>query len=236
MRVQNGTSTSYVTNSGVVTTNSVPVVISTFEWKTNMPAANPPNVTQFTYPNLTSANGTWSLNFSSDYAGTIVAPDGTVNKVTLPNFSQDPNYNNNFNPSTSFMNWGVFKNDGANSGINNGDNWVLTQLLVTNNVQGVVFTDNFPGPGLGANYAWRTSSSLYVQWLPSGLAYWLKWNIPDDGFTVQSSANVSGPWVDAGVTFTQVDSTATNRLAGVPAASLPIGKTAFFELINTNSP
>jgi len=236
MRVQNGTSTSYVTNSGVVTTNTVPVVMSTFEWKTNMPAANPPNVTQFTYPNLKSANGTWTLNFSSDYAGTIVAPDGTVNNVTLPNFSQDPNYVNNFNPNTSFMNWGVFKNDGANSGINNGQNYVLTQLLVTNNVQGVIFADNFAGPGLSANYAWRTSSTLYVQWLPAGLGYWLKWNLPADGYTLQSAANISGPWADAGVAYTQIDPTGTNRLAAVPTLSLPAGNTAFFELINTNSP
>jgi len=89
---------------------------------------------------------------------------------------------------------------------------------------------------LTANYAWRTSSSLYTQWLPAGLAYWLKWNLPADGFTLQSAANITGPWADAGVAFTQIDPTGTNRLAAVPATSLPAGKTAFFELINTNSP
>jgi len=216
-------------------------VLANVEWKTNAPASNATtgvngNVQQFIYNNLTSANGKWDLVFTSDTTAEIIK-DGTVMtaNVTMPNFAADNNYIDNFQPSSSIIQWGVFKNDGANSGINNNDSYVLTAASVALNANAtpnVLLTDNFSGPGLTANNAWRVSSSEYISWLPSGTAYWLTWTLPDGGFTVQSSASLLGPWADAGVTYTVPGVNGTTRLAAIPTASLPAGSAAFFRLIN----
>jgi hypothetical protein len=215
-RVQNGT------NGGIV---------STFEWKTNSPNSNPTNVIYCALPNVTSANGTWTVNFSDNIHGSIIGPMGVVTNFTLPNISNDPNYTGNFTPAESLMYWGVFKNDVLNNGDNNGASFVLSSLLVTNAINGVLYNDNFPGIGLTANYPWRTSSNIYIQWQPYGIAYWLMWNTTQSGWSVLSTGNLKGSWSSAGVSYSYADATGTNTLGAIPAASLPAGNAGFFELM-----
>jgi len=212
-RVENGT------NGGVV---------ASFEWKTNSPSSNPTNKIALTLPSLGSANGTWSLNFSDDTHGSISGPGGAFTSFTLPDGMQA-----GFTaPGTSFLQVGAFKNDGANAGKSDNKSAIFTQILVTNK-NGTVFSDDFSA-GLTNNYVWRTTSALAINWLPQGTAYWLKWSVPDSGFTPQSAASMPGGWSDAGITYIYTDSTGTNRLGAVPIVSLPAGNAAFFRLVNTN--
>jgi hypothetical protein len=217
MHVQNGTS------GGVV---------AIIDWKTNAPNSNAGNKIQFVFPTMASANGTWALNFSDNTHGTIVAADGSVNSFTLPDFYSDPNYVANFTPATSMVQFGVFKNGQS---ANNNMGCTFTQVLVTNNVNGVMFNDNFAGPGLTANYPWQVTqyyqdAANRTQWQPYGTAWWLEWGLSGSGYGVQSVSSLTGTWGDAGVTYTYTDTTGTNIFGAIPAASLPVGSAAFFRL------
>jgi hypothetical protein len=132
------------------------------------------------------------------------------------------------------LQFGLFKNDPQNNGLNDNQGAVITQVLVTN-ASGVLFNDNF-AVSFTNNYAWRVTDSVYVRWIPRDTVYWLKWTIPDNGFTPQSASDLTGTWADAGITNIITDVTGTNRFGAVPAVSLPAGPNAFFRLINTNAP
>jgi hypothetical protein len=122
--------------------------------------------------------------------------------------------------------------------VNNGKSATFTHVGVTN-VSGVVYDDSFNGPGFTGKYAWRVATYYIdganrVTWQPYGTAYWLKWGEPAAGYSVLSSGSLTGPWGDAGVTYTYTDSTGTNHLGAIPTASLPAGPSAFFRLQNPN--
>jgi len=216
LRVENGT------NGGVV---------ASFEWKTNLPSANPDHTYSVNLPAFTSANGTWTLNFSDDTHGSIVGPNGLV----VTNITLDADMMTYFTaPSASFVQVGAFKNDSLNAGTSDNKGFILTQVLMTN-VNATIFNDDFSA-GLTNNYAWRVTSAAAITSIPQGTAYWLKWGVPDNGFTPQSAASVLGGWSDAGITYIYTDTTGTNRFGAVPTVSLPAGNNAFFRLINTNAP
>lgn len=225
LRIQNSTN-----NSGVV---------AIFEWKTNSPSSNATNTSRFALSQFASANGTWTLNFSDNLHGSILGPDGSmVGSFTLPDFSSDPNYTGNFNPGTSMVQFGLAKNDAQNTGVNNGQSATFTHVAVTN-MNGTIYDDSFTGPGLAAKYAWQVAeyyqdAANRVTWSPYGTAWWLKWGVPSLGYTVQSAASLSGPWGDAGVSYSYADSTGTNYYGAIPASSLPAGNAAFFRLTNPN--
>jgi hypothetical protein len=217
LHVQNGT------NGGVV---------AIVDWKTNAPNFNATNTIVFTFPTMASANGTWSLHFTDNTHGSVVAADDSVNNFTLPDFFNDPGYTANFTPVTSMVQFGVFKNGNAT---NNNQSATFTHVLVTNAVHGVMYNDTFSGPGLTANYAWQVAE-YYLNpanraiWQPYGTAWWLRWNVTQIGWDVQSTGDLLGSWGSAGVTYTYPDGTGTNTLGAVPAASLPAGNAAFFRL------
>jgi hypothetical protein len=216
LHVQNGT------NGGVV---------AIVDWKTNAPNSNATNIITFRFPSMASANGTWSLNFSDNTDGSVIAPDGSVNTFTLPDFINDPNYTANFTPATSMVQFGIFKNGNVT---NNSQTFTLTAVAVTNNA--VTLADNFAGPGLTATNDWQVAE--YYQdaasraiWQPFGTAYWIHWNTTASGWSVQSSSNLLGNWGSAGVSYTYADSTGTNTLGAILTTNLPAGNAAFFRLI-----
>ena len=213
-------------------TNGGPAaVVATIQWKTNMPNANATNQTQLYLPQYTSANGTWTFTFTGDLNGTLYGPDGNVaGTFSLPDGVQP-----NFTPATSFVQFGVAKNDGANTGVNNDQSAVFTHVSVTNNVLGTIYDDSFAGPGLTGKYAWQVCeyyqyAANRTTWIPAGTAWWLKWNTTQSGWGVLSSGDLLGAWGDAGVTYKYIDGTGTNTIGAIPSASLPPGNAAFFEL------
>ncbi len=210
-------------------------VIATFGWKTNLFNGNIPtnNVTTVLYPTMTSANGQWTLAFSDNTDGTITGPDNIPHSFTLPDFSSDPNYTANFNPATSMVAFGVFKNGNE---VNNGQSATFSNVEVSNSA-GTVYNDSFSGPGLTANIDWQVAEYYQyaadrVVWVPENVGYWLKWNTTAIGWSALSSANVAGPYSDAGVTYTVIDGTGTNTLGAVPIGSLPAGNAGFFEIMH----
>jgi hypothetical protein len=187
---------------------------------------------------MTSANGTWTLSFSDNTHLTITGPGGTSKGLTLPDFSSDPNYTANFSPADSLVQFGVAKNDANNTGVNDNQSTIFTDVIASNSV--VSYNDTF-NAGLTGNYSWQVA--MYYQdaadrvfWQPYGTAWWLQWGLPSTGYTVQSAANIAGPWSSAGVTYSYTDSSGTNIFGAIPSASLPAANAGFFELINTNGP
>lgn len=140
LHVQNASvvgTVTYVTNGVIITTNNSYTlgggVVAIIDWKTNAPNANATNRIVFNFPSMASANGTWSLNFTDNTHGNIVAADGSVNSFTLPDFYNDPNYTANFTPVTSMVQFGVFKNGRS---ANNSLSTTFTDVVVTNAMAG----------------------------------------------------------------------------------------------------
>jgi hypothetical protein len=214
--VQNGT------NGGVV---------AIVNWKTNAPNSNATNNIIFNFPSMASANGTWTLNFSDNTHGSVIAADGSVNSFTLPDFINDPNYTASFTPVSSMIQFGIFKNGNIT---NNSQTLTLTAVAVTNNA--VTNFDNFAGPGLTAKNGWQVAE-YYLDaapraiWQPFGATYLIHWNTTAGGWNVQSTSNLLGSWSNAGVTYTYADSTGTNTLGAIQTTNLPAGNAGFFRLV-----
>ncbi len=140
-----------------------------------------------------------------------------------------------FSPTIDYLQFGMFKNDGANDGHNNQAQGTFGAVeIIVNGVP--LVQDNFPGPGLTANYAWRKTTSsggaTAVQWVPPDIAYWLTWTLPDDSYEAFGCGTVNGTYSDAGVgsaTGFSILQGAT-KIGGVPAANAPAGDAAFFFL------
>jgi hypothetical protein len=202
-------------------------VIARIDWKTNLPGANP--LTNELYHPVSvqgpSALGTWTLTFNDNTSATVTGPGITATNFTLPAEAAA-----RFDPNTypaSFVQFGVFKNDGG-TGKNNNASGTFSEIGMNGGLY--PFAETFPGPGLqGSGTAWRTSSSTAVQWVPADTAWWLTWSTPDDGYSVQVSGNVNGPYNDAGVTYTYPSG--ATKVGAIPAASMPAGRAAFFRLV-----
>ncbi|HEV2210219.1 MAG TPA: hypothetical protein VG167_15685, partial [Verrucomicrobiae bacterium] len=71
----------------------------------------------------------------------------------------------------SYLHFGMFKNDGANDGHNNGVSGTFGRLQKTG--LGYAFDETFNGTNLTANYNWRVSRPSAVHWVPDGVGKWL---------------------------------------------------------------
>jgi hypothetical protein len=191
------------------------------QYKTNQPNAGVNNTLLSVHGS--TAIGTWQVAIASDNTSfTITGPGGVSTNASLPQEVAD-----RFNCAVSFLQFGAFKNDGAGNGINDGASATFREVQMTGG--SYPFDDTFAGPGLTANYAWRTTSASAVNWSPDGVGWWLSWSLPDDGFTVQVAPVVTGPYADAGVTYTYAKG--ATRVGAVPITSLPVGSAAFFRLM-----
>jgi hypothetical protein len=196
-------------------------VSAQIQWKTNLPSANATNVPlSVTAP---SAIGTWTLTFTDSTNGTLTGPGLTATNFTLP----EEAVLNNFSPATSFVQFGMYKNDWANDGHNNGASGTFSQVKFTG--AAAAFEDDFSGPTLTNKYAWRKTSATAVQYLPPGTAWLVDWTMPAQGFNAQIAAAVAGPWSNA--VFSSTYNAGGKVHALVSASALPAGNAAFFRLI-----
>ncbi len=194
-------------------------------WKTNTPDNNPPGGVLNNPASVHSdtAIGTWSVTFRSDTEGTLSGPGGLTADFTIPADA----VNNNFNPGSSFLQFGMFKNDGAPDGHNDNAHGTFSRVQKVGG--SYTFDDSFTGSSMTANYAWRTTSSTAVTWTPVGTAWWLTWSTPDTGFVPSMAANAAGPYNEAAINYMYAGPNAT-RVAAIPASILPAGNSAYFRL------
>jgi hypothetical protein len=193
------------------------------DWKTNLPNANPPGDVLYhpVVANGPTALGTWNLTFTDSTHATVTGPGITATNFTLP----EDAVTFNFSPFVSYIQFGMFKNDGANDGHNNQASGTFSRVQFTGSTY--PFDDAFNGAALTNNYVWRVTSPAAVTYVPPGTAWWVDWTLPADGFSVESAPTVLGPWANASVTNTFQSGAVMH--GAVPAEALP-GPNAFFRL------
>lgn len=204
--------------------NGADNVVASIQWKTNLPAANPPADAIYHPVTVTapSAIGTWTVTFTSMTTGTLTGPGVAATAFEIPEEAAL----HSFSPATSFIQFGMFKNDGANDGHNNQAHGTFSKVEFTGST--FPFSDTFNGASLTANYAWRVTRTSSVTFVPPGTGWWVNWTLPADGFGVVLAPEVTGPWADAGVTYTFQRGAV--MFGGVPTDKLPAGNKAFFQL------
>ncbi len=132
----------------------------------------------------TNGRGTWTLTFTTDTSGTVTAPDGTSASFVL-----DPNMAAQFaDPMNIFFGTSA----GATGGF--GQFTDISKIAVTN-VGGLNENDNFTSETNLDLTVWDPSFSRdagSVILVPSTPSYWANWNIPDDGFGLETKAGLNG--------------------------------------------
>ena len=195
-----------------------------FNFKTNLSGAGINNTLAVLHG--PSALGTWSVSFQNDVNVTLSGPGGIST-----NFVIDADTVAHFN-GNMLLDFGTFKNNF----VNNGASATFSEIHVVGS--GMPFDETFPGPGLNPdplNVRWRLAAddAAAITWVPSGIAWWLNWTLPDTGFTAQSAPSVTGPWADAGITYI-IEGT-SGRSGAVPAG-MPAGNKGFFRMMKPAGP
>jgi hypothetical protein len=133
----------------------------------------------------TNGRGTWTLTFTSDTNGMVTAPDGTSGSFVL-----DPNAAAQFaNPLTILFGTSA----GAAGGY--GQFTDLGRLEITNVVDGSEFDDFTQDDVLNATLwdpGFSRDAGSVIQVSSNAPSYWVNWNIPDDGFGLETKARLIG--------------------------------------------
>ena len=207
----------------------------TFRYKTNTPYANSMYYGSGALASLICSNGplgTWSMTFLNDTNVTLVAPDGGHTNFFLPDAATIQTLF--ANPLTAYF--GNQQNGPGNA----GQSSTYSRVKITGVTLSPEIDETFPGPVLNpdpGNAKWRVvcdvPSDVFLM-LPED-KYWVRWTVPDTGFSLQSCATlVGGSWADPGLTNIVITSTEKRML--IPASSLPAGSAGFFRLARPLSP
>jgi hypothetical protein len=214
-------------------------------WKTNAPTGNESSNALSLTTTSTNGRGTWTLFFTNNTDGTVVAPDGTSGS-----FSLDPTVATNFaNPLT--IDFGTAPNNASGF----GQFIDLSRIAITNVIDGNEYDDFTQDESLETNL-WNTGFSLNnnppsVIQVPPGVNYWVNWTVPDDEFSLGTKASLLGGtnlWFSPGYYGNGLFTNTTPTLMGgklkwtlIPAGCLPTvdgtqggtpSTTGFFQLMN----
>jgi len=222
------------------------------DWKTNSPANGQNNsALATTVTTSTNGHGTWTLKFTSDTDGAVIAPDGTSTAFTLP---VDPTWSADFaNPMVLDIGTAPNNSPGYGQFID------LKSIAISNVVNGSVF-DDFTADTSFNTSLWNQAFSYNaasannfgsVYQVSSNAAYWITWTQPAEGFTLAASGSVTnantwstpdyyGAAVGATITKPQVQG-GIHTWTLVPAATFPtidgflgsaVSPTGFYRLQN----
>jgi hypothetical protein len=195
-------------------------------WKTNFPSSNGTNIA------VTATNqsllGTWKLQFTSDTAAAIIAPDSNSYPFTVDSGLVTGLAN------PVYISFGL--NPKANTNTILGESVVISQI----GIQGVgslssvatVTNDNFLADSQFDTNSWVVNA-LYapsIWFVPTNTAYSVDWTIPDTGFSLIQSPSLLSLSTGTPVQFPVVLLTPGAREL-IPSSSLPAGNSRFFALI-----
>jgi hypothetical protein len=199
VQYESSTSTSTVTNGGIVTTNTATnwFGVMDFRYKTNQDNGNAMLFNTLSPTNASNTNGwpvepigsvqspsplgTWSVTFNHDTNVTLTAPNGATNNFYFPEASAqlfaDPLY--------------VFVGDQPNNNNAQGQTAVLNSFSITGSQTPLL--DNFTNDAAVDTTIWVIDGSDVnaIQFVPPGVNYWIGWTTPDTGFDLQSNTNLT---------------------------------------------
>ena len=139
--------------------------------------------------NAATAIGTWGMTFSQDTNVTLIGPGGVTT-----NFTIDPNVAAQFTDPLDI----VFGGQPNNAPPATGQAVILTEVGVTNTVNGVLLDDQFLLDGGVLNTAiWliAAANAADVQVFPNDPGQKIvSWSIPDTSFALETATNLTGPW------------------------------------------
>lgn len=197
-----------------------------FRFKTNQPSGNsmifntsPTNGPVGTLAALTNATplGEWKFTFQNNTDITMTAPSGTSTNFSLPSDVADLFAD----PVTVY--YGIQPNQVSNIG----------QIAQFGEVEisgtTTPLEDRFTGEMLDmARWQVVAADAGGVVQVPTNARWWVKWSLPANGFNLQTSTNVTGPWVDAGLTNSV--QFGGQRMVLLNSTNLPSPDLGFFRL------
>ena len=203
---------------------------ASFRYKTNEPAGNAMVYGAGTLASISNPSplGQWNLTFTGNTGVTVTTPNGSSTNFAMPADAvalfADPLYvhvgaqpNNLSSIGQSVVLTDFHINAGTNVWL--GDNFATDTALDTTNTWTVV----------------AANPSGVVE-VPVGSAYWVNWTAPADGYSLQTTTNLSnGSWVDAVQTFSLAPPAQIYKQYGVILpASVPDADKGYFRLLKAN--
>jgi hypothetical protein len=165
--------------------------------------------------------GTWSVSFQNNTTVVLTAPDNTTTNLTIP--AADAAL---YEPATSGVSaqFGVQPNDAARV----GQFATISNIKITQGTK-VVVDDHFQSATLDpAVWIVRARDAAGIFTVTPDLAFLVKWNLPDTGFSLKASPAVTGPWTSFGST----NLVGTERIILLNKNALPGPNSGFFRLSN----
>ena len=162
--------------------------------------------------------GLWSVSFQDTSNVTLTGPSGVSTNLVMPAAAAalftEPLY--------AYV--GIQPNTEANI----GQAALISEISITGVATPLI--DYFQGDSLNlANWQVAAVDAPGVTFVPLSAKYWLSWDAPATGFTVQSAQQPGpGAWVDAGLS--NVVQIGSRKTVVVPSANLPSTGVGFFKL------
>jgi hypothetical protein len=217
-------------------------------WKTNSPNnGGLPNVAVNNVTNTsTTGVGTWTLTFTSDTNGVVIAPDGSTNAFTLP-----PDMVALFANPVELC---IGTTPGSAAGF--GEFFDINRITITNSTQ--VDDDDFTQDDVLNTGLWSPLFSLdaasannagSVFQVSTNTPLWVTWTVPDDLFQLATAPSLTNQWFSPMYygSLTGVSNTIPTKMgttlkwtlinsAALPTTDTtvggPVSRTGFFRLQN----
>jgi hypothetical protein len=178
----------------------------------------------------TGVYGTWTLKFTSDTAGQLIAPDGSATSFTFPAYNAPKFAESNPVGFNIYLGMQANKADSLNQAV------VYSNFAVSNTA--APFKENFLADTvLDTTNVWNTSAAsgpagVLIVPAADSTALWLQWTLPASGLSLETSPVLNG----GSLAWTLPTNGPVIGMAGVGQqlvnpGELPIGNAAFFRLI-----
>jgi hypothetical protein len=199
---------------------------ATFRYKTNHAYAN---ASDYRPASLICSNGvvgTWTLSFQNDTNVTVTAPNGTSTNFTLP----EPVTQQFNNPLA------VYFGNQQNGTANAGKAATYSRVKITGAISADI-DDSFARSDLNPDPQspiWRIVCDVpsCVLIVRPDHKWWARWTLPDTGFSLQGSPDMStGSWV-TDPQWTNVVNTSLGNRMPLPESTLPSAQKGFFRMFN----
>lgn len=214
-----------ISGSGTDTT-----CVANVSWKTNAPGSNPDQHNVALRVTNSVLAGKWTLTFLSNTNGTLEAPGAAPVPFSIDLSEEDAvTY---FSPPMQ-VRFGI-QNYGnpANGGIPH--DWARISISGT---AGTQIDEDFTKAGTNQldTTIWDLGHSDgvgVVNLVPTNAPYWIKWTLPDSGFTLIGGSSVSGLTNWTALANVTPISQGGRRWALISADSLPDNSASYFALVN----
>jgi hypothetical protein len=171
--------------------------------------------------------GTWTLQFTSDTNGTIIAPNGASTNFVIPP------YNIGYFAETAAPGFNLYLGMQANQADAMNQAVTYANFAVSNTA--APFSEDFTADTvLDTTNVWRTSVSggpAGVLIVPTNSALWVDWTLPDGGFSLQAAPVLNNLLAWTTPTTGPLIPLYGMRAQLVASNEVPAGNAAFFQLI-----